>query len=148
MTFPENVPLVIKTGVFHVPGTTTITGGNGSHGTVATAGTTGLWIAGTELHGRKLLTVAETTTAASDVTEGKVYLMEAVNANGGSSAALETSAAFTPVALKRFVNELDLDAVDPTKFYALGISYKASSGSNNTGTGYVLGFLLDPTYPA
>jgi hypothetical protein len=147
-TYKTTVPLVTGDATFHVTGATAITGGDGVHGTIADPGTTGKWIAGTNLHARKVLALAETTTVGSAVTEAKVYLMEAANANGGSAAALADGGAFTPVTGKRFAFELSLDSVDPTKFYGLGISYKASSTSNNTGTGGVLGLLLDPTYLA
>jgi hypothetical protein len=148
-TFKTNVPLPASAagGVLNVLQGSAITAGNGSHGTAVKAGTTGAYIAGTSLLARALLIEHETTTVGSAVTEAKVSLYEATDANGTGSTALVTATfAITPTAGARYVAELDLQTVDGTKFYALGVSWKASSGSNNTGTGGTSAFLLDPMY--
>lgn len=145
-TYKGNVPLVSATG-FKIPCASSITGGNGSHGTIVWAGTTGKWISGQKLLARKILVTAETTTVGSSVTEAKVYLGVADDADGTNGAAVSGAVVTiaTPAAATSYTGEIDVyPNVNAAKFYALGISFKASAGTNNTGTGFAMGHLLDP----
>ena len=146
-TFKGNLPEVVgaKGGVFNVLDGASITGGNAVHGTSVNAGTTGAFLAGSKLQARALLVQHQTTTVGSSVIEAKVSLMEATDANGTGATAIATATfAITPTAGQDYIDELSLSAVDAAKFYALGVTWKASAGTNNTGTGGVRGFLLDP----
>src|SRR5512146_428492 len=146
-TFVKNLPQPTgaKGGCFAVLDASAITGGNGSHGTSVNAGTTGAFLAGSLLRARALFVCHQTTTVGSAVTEANVSLMQADNADGLNAAAIATATfAITPTAGQDYCDELSLASVDTSKFYALGVTWKASAGSNNTGTGGVRGFLLDP----
>lgn len=151
-TFPGNValPAGAAGGVFCIKSGASITAGNGTHGTAVTCGTTGAYLAASAVAGRALRILHETTTVGSSVTEIKVYLYQADDANGTNAAAVSgASVTFTlgtPTAGQIFDGQILLDglALNPAKYYGLAVTWKASAGTNNTGTGYVVGHKLDP----
>lgn len=142
-TFVKDLPLVSAT-KFHVP-YTALDDGTADYGTVVAAAS-GSWILGSLLKGRKVGAIVLNGTLTGAPTGLKLALYESA-ADTGANPAVVTGTATewaTPAASTARITEVPLSAVDPTKYYSLGLSL---NGAGTTAvSASAVGFFLDPVF--